>query len=91
MKLSFIFAAAASAFVFTAGSAFAADTAAGKATFEASCSSCHELPDWKGKSEADMNAMIKDVVDGKVKHKKAIKLEDAEIANISAFVAANAK
>lgn len=91
MKQSFILVAVASGFVFAAGSAFAADAAAGKATFEQSCASCHELVDWKGKSEADMSTMIKDVVAGKVKHKKAIKLEDAEIANVSAFVAANAK
>lgn len=91
MKHSFVLAAVASGFVFAAGSAFAADAAAGKATFEQSCASCHELPDWKGKSAADMTTMITDVVSGKTKHKKAIKLEDAEIANISAFVAANAK
>ena len=38
-----------------------------------------------GKDTATLEAQIKDVVSGKTKHKKAIKLTDAEIADIAAF------
>lgn len=72
------------------GTAFAADAAAGGTVFEASCASCHEKADWPGKNTADLTAMIQDVVSGKTKHKKAIKLSDTEIANVAAFIT-NAK
>ncbi len=91
LKQFIILAAFATGLVGVTGSAFAADAAAGKATFEESCASCHELVDWKGKSEADLTTMIQDVVSGKTKHKKAIKLDAAQTANIAAYAAANAK
>jgi cytochrome c553 len=69
-----------------AGTALAADPAAGNAVFSATCATCHEVVDWKGKNAAEMTAMIQDVVSGKTKHKKAIKLSDTEIADVAAFV-----
>jgi hypothetical protein len=53
------------------------------------CSACHEKADWAGKDAATLEAQIKDVVSGKTKHKKAIKLTDAEIANVAPIGAAN--
>ena len=47
--------------------------------------SCHEKADWAGKDAARLEAQIKDVVSGKTKHKKEIKLTDAEIADVAAY------
>lgn len=85
LKQSLILAALTSGLITVSGSAFAADAAAGKATFEETCATCHELNDWKGKSAADLTTMISDVVSGKTKHKKAIKLTPDQIANVAAF------
>ena len=69
-----------------AGAAHAADASAGKAKVDtAACSQCHEVADWKGKSEADLQGLIKEVVGGKVKHPKKLQLSEADIANIAAY------
>jgi mono/diheme cytochrome c family protein len=67
------------------GAAVAADAAAGKAKHDEICSACHEKADWAGNDAATLEAKIKDVVSGKTKHKKALKLTDAEIANVAAY------
>lgn len=85
LKQSIFVAVLTAGLVAVAGSAFAADVAAGKATFEETCASCHELNDWQGKSTAELTTMIEDVVSGKTKHKKAIKLTSDQIANVAAF------
>jgi mono/diheme cytochrome c family protein len=74
-----------------AGPAGAADIAAGKATSDKSCASCHEVADWKGQSEAQLQTLIKHVTTGKIKHKKEIVLSDADIANVAAYWASAAK
>jgi len=71
--------------------AAAADVEVGKAKVQQVCSECHEAADWKGKSEADLQAKIASVVAGKAKHKKKLQLTDAEIADIAAYWAAAAK
>jgi mono/diheme cytochrome c family protein len=71
-------------------SATAADAEAGKAKVQQICSECHEAADWKGKSEADLQAKISSVVAGKVKHPKKLQLSDAEIANVAAYWASAA-
>jgi mono/diheme cytochrome c family protein len=63
----------------------AADVAAGKAAAQAKCVECHEADDWEGESAASLQALISDIVAGKVKHKKKIELTPAEIANIAAY------
>lgn len=63
----------------------AADVAAGKAAAQAKCLECHEADDWEGESAASLEALIADIVAGKVKHKKKIELSPAEIANIAAY------
>lgn len=89
LKKSIVLATFASAMFALAGTASAADLADGKATFDSICSKCHEIGDWKGKSEADLNAKITGFVQGKEKHKKDLKLTDAQIANVSAFIASS--
>ena len=71
--------------------AAAADVEVGKAKVQQVCSECHEAADWKGKSEADLQAKIGSVVAGKVKHPKKLQLTDAEIAGIAAYWASAAK
>ena len=63
----------------------AADVAAGEAKAEEMCSECHDPADWEGEDAASLEAMIKGVVSGEVKHKKKLDLSDAEIANIAAY------
>ena len=68
-----------------AAGASAADVAAGAAKAEEICSECHDPADWEGEDAASLEAMIRDVVSGSVKHKKKLDLTDAEIENIAAY------
>jgi mono/diheme cytochrome c family protein len=86
LKQSIILTTFAAGFLGMAGTALAADAAAGNAIFTGTCSTCHEVADWKGKSAPDLVAMIQDIVSGKTKHKKALKLSDPEIADVAAFI-----
>jgi mono/diheme cytochrome c family protein len=70
------------------GSAAHADAAAGKATFTQVCSECHEVADFEGENAADLQATIKKIVSGGMKHKKALTLTDAQIADLAAYMAA---
>jgi mono/diheme cytochrome c family protein len=72
------------------GAAFA-DAAAGKATFTEICSECHEAGDFEGEDPAELSATIKQIVGGQMKHKKALKLSDAQIADVSAYLASGGK
>jgi len=78
-----------SAFAGLAGFASAAyaDAAAGKATFTAVCSECHEVADFEGEDAAALQGTIKNIVAGTQKHKKALKLTDAQIADVAAYMA----
>jgi mono/diheme cytochrome c family protein len=94
MKMSHLLVVSASmlAIASWAGSAHA-DAAAGKAKFTEVCSECHEVGDFAGEKAADLTATIKKIVtsgntpDGKP-HKKALKLSDAEIADLAAYMSA---
>ena len=68
------------------GSAAQADAAAGKATFTAVCAECHEVADFEGEDAAAMQATLKKIVAGTQKHKKALKLTDAQIADVAAYM-----
>ncbi len=70
-----------------AGGAHAADATAGRGA-AAACAECHEPKDWDGESQASLESLIRDVVQGAVKHSRKIALSDAEIANIAAYWAA---
>ncbi len=65
------------------GSAAHADAAAGKATFTAVCSECHEVADFEGEDAAELQGTLKKIVAGTQKHKKALKLTDAQIADVA--------
>jgi mono/diheme cytochrome c family protein len=68
------------------GSAAHADAAAGKATFTDVCSECHEVADFEGENAAEVQATLKKIVGGQMKHKKALKLTDAQIADVAAYM-----
>jgi len=68
--------------------AHAADPDAGKAEFQKVCSNCHDVADWKGKSEPQLEDMFKNVVAGKKKHPKKLSLSDAQIADIATWASA---
>jgi mono/diheme cytochrome c family protein len=70
------------------GSVAHADAAAGKATFTQVCAECHEVADFEGENAAELQATIKKIVGGTMKHKKALKLTDAQIADVAAYMAA---
>jgi mono/diheme cytochrome c family protein len=77
-----------SAFVMLAGcgSAAHADAAAGKATFTAVCAECHEVADFEGEDAAAVQGSIKQIVAGTLKHKQTLKLSDAQIADVAAYM-----
>jgi mono/diheme cytochrome c family protein len=68
------------------GSVAHADAAAGKATFTAVCSECHEVADFEGENAAEVQATIQKIVAGSMKHKKALKLTDAQIVDVAAYM-----
>ncbi|MCE3285743.1 MAG: hypothetical protein K0R70_1999 [Steroidobacteraceae bacterium] len=89
MKLTRIFAVAIATLGLAGFSGVAsADAAAGKAKFEAACAECHEVADFEGTSAADITATLKKIVAGQQKHKTALKLTDAEIADLAACLSA---
>ena len=65
-----------------------ADAAAGKAKFAAACAECHEVADFEGESAAALTESLKKIVAGTQKHKEALKLSDAEVADLAAYMAA---
>ena len=87
MKVTRIFAVAIATMGLAGFSSVAsADAAAGKATFEKVCAECHEVADFEGEDTAEVTATIKAIVAGTQKHKKALKLTDAEIASVATFM-----
>jgi len=94
MKVSRMLALSASvvAIASWAGSAHA-DAAAGKKQFTDVCAECHEVGDFAGEKSADLTASLKKIVAGGnmqngKPHKKALKLSDAEIADLAAYMSA---
>jgi mono/diheme cytochrome c family protein len=76
----------ASAMLVGFGSAVHADAAAGKATFTAVCAECHDVADFEGEDAAALRATLKQIVAGTQKHKKALTLTDAQIADVAAYM-----
>jgi mono/diheme cytochrome c family protein len=70
------------------GSAALADA---KATFNDVCAECHETADFEGEDAKELAATIKKISAGQMKHKKAIKLSDAEATEMAAFMAGGGK
>jgi cytochrome c553 len=89
MKVTRIFAVAIATLGLAGFSGVAsADAAAGKAKFEAACAECHEAGDFEGEDAAALTATLKKMVAGQQKHKAALKLSDAEIADLAAYMSA---
>lgn len=89
MKLTWMIAIAALATL--ASAAHAADVGAGRTAANGKCVECHEADDWEGESAASLESLIRDIVAGKVKHKRKLELAPAEIANIAAYWGAGKK
>lgn len=84
IKQSIVIAAAMVA-VGAAAAANAADIAAGAAIVKHICSACHVPSNWKGKSPAQIDALIHKVVARKVMHPRKLKLTDAQMADVAAY------
>ena len=54
----------------------------------AACAECHEAGDFEGEDAAALTATLKKMVAGQQKHKTALKLSDAEIADLAVFMSA---
>ena len=70
---------------------FAADLDAGKAAADRQCLECHEAADWQGEDAASLESLIRDIVAGKIKHKRTLQLADNDIRNIAAYWASGGK
>jgi mono/diheme cytochrome c family protein len=65
-----------------------ADSAAGKAKFTAVCAECHEVADFEGEAASGLADTMKKMVAGQQKHKNGMKLTEAEIADLAAYLSA---
>jgi cytochrome c553 len=82
MSKTWVMVAAAAAVAF-AGPAFA-----DQAKFDAECADCHEAKDFAGQPAADLEKALKGITAGTVKHKGKLKLTDAEIKSLAAYMSA---
>jgi mono/diheme cytochrome c family protein len=88
MKFMRLFAVSAATLAMAGFSSIAsADAAAGKAKFTATCAECHEVADFEGEDAKALADTMKKIVAGQAKHKNALKLTDAEITNLAAYMA----
>jgi len=62
-----------------------------KAKFAADCAECHEAGDFEGEDAAALAATMKKMAAGQMKHKTAIKLSEAELTEIAAYMAKGGK
>ena len=62
-----------------------------KAKFAADCAECHEAGDFEGEDAKALADTLKKIAGGQVKHKSAIKLSDAEITEIAAYMSKGGK
>ncbi len=68
-----------------------ADVAAGKARFNAACGECHDSADFESENPQALASTLHRIVAGELKHKKAMKLSDQEIADIAAYMSTGGK
>lgn len=88
MKFKALMVASAAVVLSGYGSTALADA---KKTFSDVCSECHEASDFEGEDAKEVAATIKKISAGQMKHKKAIKLTDAEATEMAAFLAGGGK
>ena len=67
--------------------ASAADIAAGRNAFTASCSGCHQLKGFAGKTNAELETELTGIVAGTKAHPMKLTLSRSDIVDISAFIA----
>jgi mono/diheme cytochrome c family protein len=85
-----VVAVAAAAFVLASRPA-QADATAGKATFTSICAECHEAGDFEGEDPKALSQTIHEIVAGTHKHKKKLTLNDQQISDVAAYLAAGGK
>ena len=88
MKIKALIVVSAAAACAGYGSAALADA---KTMFDDVCAECHETADFEGEDAAELAATIKKISAGQMKHKKAIKLTDAEATAMAAYMAGGGK
>ena len=88
MKIKALMVVSAAAVFASYGSTALADA---KKMFDDVCSECHETADFEGEDAAEIAATIKKISAGQMKHKKAIKLTDAEATAMAAFMTSGGK
>lgn len=88
MKIKVLMVVSAAAVLSGYGSTALADA---KKTFTDVCSECHETADFAGEDAKEVAATIKKISAGQMKHKKAIKLTDAEATEMAAFLTSGGK
>lgn len=88
MKIKVLMVVSAAAVLSGYGSTALADA---KKTFTDVCSECHETADFEGEDAKEIAATIKKISAGQMKHKKAIKLTDAEATEMAAFLTSGGK
>lgn len=64
----------------------AADAAAGQKIYDKICADCHELKDHAGKPAMDLQKSLKEIVARQKKHKKQLRLDDEQIANVAEYL-----
>lgn len=63
-----------------------ADAEVGKAKVQQLCAECHRPADWNGETQPALQALIRDVVAGKIPHRKrALQLSEQDIVDIAAY------
>jgi mono/diheme cytochrome c family protein len=68
-----------------------ADVAAGKARFNAICAECHDSADFEGEDLRSLEATLKRISSGEIRHKKTLTLSDRDVADIAAYMASGGK
>ena len=68
-----------------------ADVAAGKARFNAVCAECHDSADFEGENLGALEATLKRISNGEIKHKKTVALSDRDVADLAAYMASGGK
>ena len=68
---------------------YAADSEAGQKTFQGTCAACHKLKSYAGKSDAELETNIRGIIAGTTKHPKKLTLNDADVANVAAYISSN--
>jgi mono/diheme cytochrome c family protein len=68
-----------------------ADAAAGKAKFESTCATCHDVSDFQGEDVKGLSDAIRRIAAGQLQHKSPIKLSDREIADVAAYMSSGGR